>query len=110
MRSPSVETAGDSAATIVAERIERCRKRPPRTVIGQISKHVKAMLAEDIAPDDIRRGLADWMTRDLHPSVLPSLVNSAMNTRVSPPAAHPTDASIARLLGIDQPQLPGGQS
>jgi hypothetical protein len=65
--------------TIVGEWIERCKKRPPSNVIGQISKQIKTMLDEGIAPDDIRRGLAEWMTKDVHPSVLPSLVNSAMN-------------------------------
>jgi hypothetical protein len=30
--------------------------------------------------------------------------------RASPPAVHPTDATIARLLGMNPPRLPGGQS
>lgn len=37
------------------------------------------MLAEGIDPDDVRRGLAAWMTKGLHPSTLPSVVNEVMN-------------------------------
>lgn len=73
---PEVEV---TSQTIVGEWIDRCKKRPPGNVIGQISKQIKTMLDEGVAPDDIRRGLADWMFKDVHPSVLPSLVNSAMN-------------------------------
>ncbi|WP_125633574.1 hypothetical protein [Nonomuraea sp. WAC 01424] len=69
-----------TARTIVGEWIERCRERPPSNVIGQISKQVKLLLDDGIHPDHVRRGLAEWMTRSVHPSVLPSLVNSVMNT------------------------------
>lgn len=75
----------DTAQTIIGEWISRCRKRPPQAVIGQVSRHVKALLEEGIDPDDVRRGLAAWMTKDVHPSVLPSLVNAAMNTRNDKP-------------------------
>lgn len=83
---PSAGTAAPSpeddvtARTIVGEWIDRCAKRPPNQVIGQIAKHIKDLLNEGIDPNDVRRGLAEWMTRDLHPSVLPSLVNAVMNT------------------------------
>ena len=70
-----------TAQVILGEYLERCTKRPPGTVIGQIGKQVKAMLAEDIDPDDIRRGIAAWMAKGLHPSTLPSVVNEVMNTR-----------------------------
>jgi len=117
--SPNGEVPpGDSAQTIVGEWIDRCAKRPPKNVTGQIARHVKAMLAEGIDPDDIRRGLADWMTRDVHPSVLPSLVNTAMNRIARSPSQStyqsPTDANIAAFLGTDTPPqlraLPGGAS
>lgn len=88
--TPRVPTEPDepTSQTIVGEWIERCPKRPPRQVIGQIAKQVKALLAEGIEPDDIRRGLAEWMARDVHPSVLPSIVNNVMNrqARASPGA------------------------
>lgn len=94
------EPAKVSAATIVGEWIERCTKRPPKNVIGQISKHVKAMLGEGIDPDDVRRGLADWMTRDTHPSVLPSVVDRVMNRTAAParPSPNATDQRVEELM------------
>ncbi|PRX90674.1 hypothetical protein [Allonocardiopsis opalescens] len=70
-----------TAQTLVAEWIDRCVKRPPSNVIGQTSKQIKQLLDEGIDPDDIRRGLAEWMTKGLHPSTLPSVVNQTMNHR-----------------------------
>lgn len=37
------------------------------------------MLAEGIDPVDVRRGLAAWHSKGLHPSTLPSIVNQLMN-------------------------------
>jgi hypothetical protein len=78
-----------TARTIVGEWLDRCAKRPPKNVVGQLSKQIKSLLDEGIDPDDVRRGVALWMTKDVHPSVLPSLVNTAMNAapaaRSSPP-------------------------
>lgn len=67
------------AQQIIAEWIERCAKRPPKSVIGQMAKQVGALLEEGFDPDDVRRGVAHWMTKDLHPSVLPSIVNGVVN-------------------------------
>jgi len=80
------ETRADSAQTVIAEWIDRCAKPPPGRVKGQIAKHVGAMLSEGIAADDVRRGLAAWMTKGLDPSILPSVVNEVMNApqRASP--------------------------
>lgn len=71
----------DTAGTLISEWIDHCPKRPPGTVIGQVGKHLKTMLAEGIDPDDLRRGLAAWHAKGLHPSTLPSVVNETMNTR-----------------------------
>lgn len=68
-----------TAQTIVGEWLDRASKRPPGSVIGQVGKHVAALLEEHIDPDDVRRGLAHWMTKGLHPSVIPSVVNEVMN-------------------------------
>lgn len=68
-----------TAQTIIAEWIDHTPKRPPNQVIGQASKTITAMLTEGIDPDDIRRGLAAWMTKGLHPSTIPSVVNEVMN-------------------------------
>ncbi|OLZ72534.1 hypothetical protein AVW11_03840 [Streptomyces amritsarensis] len=79
-----------TAQTIVAEYLDRVAKRPPSQIIGQVAKHAKTMLAEGIHPDDIRRGIALWMTKGLHPNTLPSVVNEAMN-------AHPAGSNVFAL-------------
>jgi hypothetical protein len=95
--------APDGAQAIVGEWIEHCRKRPPGRVIGQIAKQVKSMLDEDISPDDVRAGLAEWAGKaDLHPSTLPSLVNGVMNRTARLPVAKPstTDARVAAAQAL----------
>lgn len=85
LNHPSTVLEPSTAQQIVAEWIDRCAKRPPKPVVGQMAKQIDALLAEGIDPDDVRRGIAQWMTRDVHPSVLPSIVNSVMNgSRASP--------------------------
>lgn len=86
-RNPETATssadAGDESPTaqsLVAGWIDSCAKRPPKNVIGQIAKHVKALLDEAIDPGDIRAGLVEWRAKGgLHPSTLPSIVNGVMN-------------------------------
>lgn len=73
--------AAPTAQTIVGEWMDYVAKRPPSAVIGQTSKHIAAMLAEDIDPDDVRRGVRAWSDKGLHPSALPSVVNEVMNSR-----------------------------
>ncbi|MFC8625652.1 hypothetical protein [Streptomyces anulatus] len=74
-----------TAQTIVGEWLERCSDRPPSRVIGQLSKEIRVLLDEDrIHPDTIRRGIATWMTKGLHPSTLPSVVNEVMNAGPTP--------------------------
>lgn len=70
-----------TAGTILGEYIDRCAKRPPDRVIGQLSKEIKKMLdqSDPIDPDDIRRGMAAWMSKGIHPSALASVVNDVMN-------------------------------
>lgn len=106
----------DGAQQIVAAWIERCRKRPPGTVIGQIAKGVKSMLEEGVDPDDVRAGLLEWARKgNLHPATLPSVVNEVMNRPVAA-FANQTDANIASLLGATSTvgpglyALPGGET
>lgn len=81
--TPVPPTAGDvasadaatTAQTLIAEWIDHCGARPPARVIGQVSKEVGAMLAENIPYADVRAGLADWHTKGLHPSTLASVVH-----------------------------------
>lgn len=75
------ETETVTADVIVGEWIDRCAKRPPGSVIGRVGKQIKQLLADDIGPDDIRRGLAKWMAKGADPSSIPSFVNEAMNAR-----------------------------
>jgi hypothetical protein len=89
-----------TAQTIVGEWIERCTKRPPGQTIGQTSKQIKKLLEEDrIDPDDIRRGLALWMTKGSAPSSIPGFVNEVMN-------ATPRPGSNVLQFSTGQP-LPG---
>ncbi|MFD5266720.1 helix-turn-helix domain-containing protein [Streptomyces sp. NPDC058335] len=79
-----------TAQTIVGEWLDRCTERPPSRVIGQLSKEIRILLEEDkIHPDWIRRGIATWMAKSLHPSTLASVVNGAMNASAGPAGAQP---------------------
>ncbi|MDX3066920.1 hypothetical protein PV518_32900 [Streptomyces sp. ND04-05B] len=75
-----------TAQTIVGEWLERCTSRPPSRVVGQMSKEIRVLLDEDhIDPYWVRRGIARWMERGLHPSTLPSVVNEVMNATAAAP-------------------------
>lgn len=89
-----------TAQTIVGEWLERAPKRPPQQVVGQVAKLTGQMLGEGIDPDDVRRGLAAWMSKGLHPSTLPSMVNEVMNTPVSNGVGRAT-SKAAGWLALD---------
>ncbi|MGW3442217.1 hypothetical protein [Streptomyces sp. NPDC001076] len=77
-----------TAQTIVGEWLQRCGERPPSRVIGQMAKEIRVLIEEDgIHPDWIRRGIARWMQRGLHPSSLASVVHQVMSATAAP-AAH----------------------
>lgn len=96
----SSDASEPDAQAVVAEWIDHCPKRPPRTVIGQVGKHIRALLAEGQNPDDIRRGVAVWSAKGLHPSTLPSVVNEVMNR--APPGHRPstTDQRVMAALHL----------
>lgn len=97
------ETGGDTAQIIIGEWIERCSKRPPSRVVGQMAKLIGEMLSEGVAPNDVRRGISVWMAKDLAPSILPSIVNQVMNgtSRNSANGSKPTvDADTAFQYGV----------
>lgn len=74
--TPTAGEPGGNTRDLVAEWIDHCGARPPGQVIGQISKQIKQLLEDDQIPyDDVRRGLAKWQERGLHPSTLPSVVH-----------------------------------
>ncbi|MFB7228482.1 hypothetical protein ACFCY9_12270 [Streptomyces fimicarius] len=101
LEEPAAEQpAPVTAQTIVGEWLERAPKRPPSTVIGQVSKTIRILLEEDrIDPDDIRRGIAHWMSKGLHPSTLPSVVNQVMNAATAAPRQAPRSALYDQATG-----------
>lgn len=74
---------------LVAWWIDQCDQRPDRSTVGQISKHIKALLEEGFQPVHIRQGLNEWAAKGLHPSTLPGIVTHAAN-RNAPIRAAPT--------------------
>jgi len=97
------ETGHDTAQVIIGEWIERCSKRPPSRVVGQMAKLIGEMLAEGIVANDVRRGISAWMTKNLAPSILPSVVNEVMNSpaRSSVNGSRPTtDSDTAFQFGV----------
>lgn len=98
---PEIEAEIITAQVIVGEWLERTPKRPPSSVIGQVAKHVRVLLDDDgIDPDDIRRGIARWMTKGLHPATLPSVVNEVMNAAPAgtTPGQQPSDDLFDRAM------------
>jgi hypothetical protein len=88
--------------------ISNCRERPPGQLIGQMSKTIKRLADEDhIAPEHIRAGIDDFLTKDLSPSLLPSLVNTAMNRR---PAAPKQSTRDERVMGWLNLEIPGQEA
>lgn len=89
---------------LVAYWLERCNKRPPGQVIGHMSKAIKTLIDGDgIEPHHIRAGIDDWMTKNLSPSVLPGLVNAAMNQRTPPPKRSTRDERVQGWLDMEFP-------
>ena len=92
-----VEDDTPSAQSLVAEWIDHCTQRPPKNVIGQVSKHLKTMLEEGIDPDRLRHALAEWNARGLHPATLPSIVHELANKQPRRPTRQAeTDDLFAR--------------
>jgi hypothetical protein len=68
-----------SAKQLVGEYVAACAHRPPQKVLGHLGREVQHLLAEGIPAAHIRTGLDRLRAKGLSPSVLPSLVNEAMN-------------------------------
>ena len=85
--APAPKSAPDAGSTkdLVGEYVGGHVQRPPQAVIGLVGRHVKGLLEEGFDPDVIRAALERLRLKNLHPSVLPSLVNEALNA--SPPHA-----------------------
>ncbi|WP_289009375.1 hypothetical protein [uncultured Thermomonospora sp.] len=100
--APRRDAPEATAQTLVGEWLDRCSKRPPQRVIGHVAKLIKEMLGEGIAPDDIRRGMAQWMARGLHPSSLPPVVNEVMNAAPAVARTGSAPAAAARRSTTDE--------
>lgn len=94
----------DPARGLIDEWIASRRKHPPRNVIQDTERWVKALLRDDIDPDDIRTGLRVWADKGLSPAVLPSVVNEVMNacppTARGAPRTRTTDDKRAAVRGL----------
>ena len=78
--APTLAVAGNSQ-DLLGEWIDHCPEPPPGRVKGQVAKEIKTMLDEGIPYERVRSGLAEWNTRGLHPSVLPSVVHELGNRK-----------------------------
>lgn len=100
----ALTTDPQNTRELVAYWLERCKGRPPGTVVGHMSKVIKTLIDEDgIAPHHVRAGIDDWMTKNLSPSVLPGLVNAAMNQRIPPPKQSTRDERVQGWLNLEFP-------
>ena len=98
-----------TAQTLVGEWLDHCQpSRPPKQVIGQVSKLLGGMLAEGIPASQVRAGLAEWHracatnTRGQHPASLPSFVHAAQVAGNAPPPSRrsTTDERVAAGLAL----------
>lgn len=95
-----------TAQTLVGEWIEHCQERPPGRVVGQVAKELKTLMGEGIEPDRIRRALAEWNRKGLHPSTLPSVVHEIANRAPAAKGQQATndlfDAAMERAIERDR--------
>jgi hypothetical protein len=81
--SAPAPTPAVSAKQLLGEYIAACAHRPPEKFLGHLGREINQLLAEDITPGHVRAGLERLRAKGLSPSVLPSLVNEAMNATPS---------------------------
>ena len=75
----SAPAPAPSARDLIGEYADACATRPPTKVLGHLGREVSQLLAEGIDPAHVRTALERFRAKPMHPSVLPSLVNEAMN-------------------------------
>ena len=76
-----------SAKQLIGEYVAACAHRPPEKFLGHLGRETNQLLAEGINADHLRTALDRLRAKGLSPSVLPSLVNEAMNA--TPSQANP---------------------
>lgn len=72
----SGDRRNSATQALVGEWLEHCAERPPKRVIGQVSRELKVLVVEDQIPVDlVRRGLAAWARKGANPASLASFVH-----------------------------------
>lgn len=64
------------ANVLIAAWIDSLDFRPPSTVLGQVAKHVKQLLAEEFPEKVVTDALTEWQMKGVHPSVLPTIAHA----------------------------------
>ncbi|WP_327417591.1 hypothetical protein [Streptomyces sp. NBC_01233] len=85
--APQPAPGSISAKDLLAEYVSACSQPVPQTVRGLIGRHAKGLLEEGFDPAVIRAALERLRVKGLHASVLPSLVNEALNASPSASAS-----------------------
>lgn len=100
--APRAADAAPTAATLIAEWIDRCDERPPARVIGQLSREIRNLLDEGIPYPTVREAVASWHRKSLHPSALASVVHEVRNPRQAEPRAQvsTTDQRVNQALDV----------
>ncbi|MGH3631245.1 MAG: hypothetical protein ACRDRL_27855 [Sciscionella sp.] len=68
-----------TAQTIIAAYLDRCPKTFTKSTLGQLGRHAKSLLTENVPADVISRALDAWTERGNHPSSLSSFVDQVRN-------------------------------
>ena len=102
--APLVVADPETTQELIGYWIANCRVRPPQQLIGQMSKTIKRLADEDQIPaQHIRAGIDDFLTKDVSPSLLPSLVNTAMNRRAPAPKQSTRDQRVQGWIDLEFP-------
>lgn len=102
--APEATADPRTAQELVGWWIDQCKTRPPGRVIGHMSKEIKNLVGEGIDPSFIQIAIAEWVTKDVSPGLLPNLVNAVMNRQprnLPPPDQRGgTDATVNGWLSL----------
>jgi hypothetical protein len=102
--APQAASGSVSAKGLVGEYVASCEHRPPSDVLGHLGRVVSKLLGEGVTPDHIRAGMDRMSAKGLSVSLLPSLVNEAMNAPRAAAAPHrawtnPAPADVEAAYG-----------
>lgn len=92
--TPAPAPGGPTAQNLINGWIRSCPRRPPSTVIAQVGRHLKTLLAEGWDPDALAQALTHWQQRGMHPSALPSVANELANATAGATRPRGTAAQV----------------